>query len=302
MEFMDGPAHELLVPCGVTQLTQRRDLLSPNDTMLFSSSFGQEPLVSQIYKKEFPKVPHASSQNNFSQQIHKTEKEIVLTERDLEMIPKIVYALEYANLQNLDISRNRITELEGKLFTQLKQLKVLNVSKNMISHISCKISNSSKLERLLLDDNQLEQLPLEVGTLTKLNFLSCCNNSIKFLPQTFKNLKNLVYLNVSGNKLKEIPSWIRELSKLEELYAQINKLKSLPSEFQHLNSFKVIGLDWFQYTFPPLPLLSNEYVQYQNGRYVYEVDKIQQLKLTSLDQSNKGQSEISFMSFMKSFS
>ena len=67
MEFMDGPARDLLVPCGANLFTQRKDLLSSNDTMLFSSSFGQEPLVSQIYKKEFPKVPHASNQNDFSQ-------------------------------------------------------------------------------------------------------------------------------------------------------------------------------------------------------------------------------------------
>lgn len=69
-----------------------------------------------------------------------------------------------------------------------------------------------------------------------------------------------------------------------------------------MKDLKVIGFDWFQYTNPPLPLLTNQYVQYSNGRYVYEVDKIQTLAQLSKSIADSCSDTISFIGFMRSFS
>lgn len=66
-------------------------------------------------------------------------------------------------IENLDLSKNKMTELESKIFTSMKNLLSLDASKNYVKLLSCKINHSAHLEKLILDDNNLEVLPSEIG-------------------------------------------------------------------------------------------------------------------------------------------
>jgi Leucine-rich repeat (LRR) protein len=72
---------------------------------------------------------------------------------------------EFQNIRILDIQKNRISSLEHRLFDALKNLNLLNASKNEIQTISEGIEACKSLEKLILDDNLLRDLPDAIGNL-----------------------------------------------------------------------------------------------------------------------------------------
>lgn len=50
-----------------------------------------------------------------------------------------------------------------------------------------------------------------------------------------------------------MPKGLGELPKFKVLQMNQNKIKQLYSEFHLMRHLKSISLDWFLYTFPPLP-------------------------------------------------
>lgn len=110
------------------------------------------------------------------------------------IMPKIEFG-DNANLTNLMISGNPISDLD---LSKLTKLKKLYVDENYLGKIDLK--NNTDLETLSCDKTNLRDL--DVSKLTKLKYLSCKNN-------------NLNTLNLKNNTL------------LEELYCDYNRISNL---------------------------------------------------------------------------
>lgn len=97
-----------------------------------------------------------------------------LSNQGLTKVPDNVFNM--TNLQELNISNNKITGALQSQIGQLKNLKVLNASNNLMTGV-----------------------PAEVGQLTNLQILNLSNNQLTGLPNELGNLKNLQTFNISGN-------------------------------------------------------------------------------------------------------
>jgi Leucine-rich repeat (LRR) protein len=82
------------------------------------------------------------------------------------------------NLQELDISNNRIAGGLPSQIQKLKRLRVLDASNNAMTGVPAEIGQLTALETLNLSNNQLTGLPNELGNLTHLKTLNLSGNTV----------------------------------------------------------------------------------------------------------------------------
>lgn len=99
----------------------------------------------------------------------------------------------------------------------LKNLRMLNVSNNLIDELPDTVSFLTKLKALNVSHNNLVQLPATIGHLPKLVIIIANNNRLTSLPREFAHLVNLISLNVSSNPLKCLPAEIASIKSLRKL-------------------------------------------------------------------------------------
>lgn len=97
-----------------------------------------------------------------------------LSNQQLSRVPEYVFSR--TNLEELNLSNNRLTGAIQAEIRFLKNLRVLNASNNLMTGVPAEVGQLKNLEILDLSDNRLTGLPYELG-----------------------NLKNLKTLNISGN-------------------------------------------------------------------------------------------------------
>lgn len=103
----------------------------------------------------------------------------------------------------LDLSNQNLTKIPGYVFSQTN-LEELNVSNNRLTgSIQAEIRQLKNLKVLNASNNQLSGVPAEIGQLEKLQVVDLSNNLLTGLPYELGNLKNLQTLNISGNKYSE---------------------------------------------------------------------------------------------------
>lgn len=120
-------------------------------------------------------------------------------------------------LTNLDISNNRLEQLDH---TNLADLRGL---------VSFKIAN-----------NTLSSLPSYFSRYTSLRNLTLSSNNFKIFPDILCELPSLVDLDISFNSIRELPN-IGRLKQLERLWVTNNMLTGpLDESFQTLRSIKEI--------------------------------------------------------------
>ncbi|MFH1822100.1 MAG: leucine-rich repeat domain-containing protein [Patescibacteria group bacterium] len=110
-----------------------------------------------------PKVePQINSKLDFSNQ-------------NLEKIPENVF--KQTNLEELNVSNNKLTGAIQAEIRHLQNLKVLNLSNNLMTGVPAEIGQLQKLEILDLSNNQLTGLPYELGNLKNLKTLYIFGNN-----------------------------------------------------------------------------------------------------------------------------
>jgi Leucine-rich repeat (LRR) protein len=125
-----------------------------------------------------------------------TNKKLDLSDQNLEIIPEYVFSQE--DLEELDVSNNRLTGAIQAEIRQLQNLTVLNAGNNQMTGVPAEIGQLKNLQVLDLSDNLLTGLPLELG-----------------------NLQNLTTLDISGNNYSEL-----DLSTIQEkLPKDVNIIK-----------------------------------------------------------------------------
>lgn len=137
---------------------------------------------------------------------------------------------QFRALIRLDLSYNKIKNVNGEAFDQLSQMNYLNLSGNMIESFDQKSFKiyANQLQELDLSHNKLRQLGGELNELPNLRELHLQHNQlVSISDDAFLKLKNLTYLNLQHNILTSIGSFLVYLKGLKTLDLSDNYLMSL---------------------------------------------------------------------------
>ncbi len=105
--------------------------------------------------------------------------------------------------KRLDISNHKLTKLPNYVL-QETALEELNISNNQIAGaLPAEIKNLKNLKILNMSNNLMTDIPAEIGQLQNLVSLNLANNLFTGLPLELGNLKNLQTLIISGNNYSE---------------------------------------------------------------------------------------------------
>ena len=138
------------------------------------------------------------------------------------------------DLNEINLSHNKIEALPSNLSQYLPQVESLNLPFNKITHIRKKdFVRYENLKLLTLHHNQISNLPSEVFVyLEELTTLFLNDNNISSISKNaFKGLTNLNYLNLFRNPFSKIESGTFAEIPLIELNIYNTKLKTIPSYF-----------------------------------------------------------------------
>lgn len=150
------------------------------------------------------------------------------------------------SLQNLDLSRNLVFNLNKSMLQSYPRLQYLNLSNNNIKNIEdYAFTAISSIKVLDLSLNYLRKLsaPLSARPLLDLTVLRLDNNRLEELSEDlFDTLFKLELLSLAGNYLKIVTERIvRPMYYLEELQLQDNYLHSIALENQKLQRLNLSG-------------------------------------------------------------
>lgn len=103
----------------------------------------------------------------------------------------------------LDYANKGLTEFPKAVLNE-KSATELNLSyNNLTGSLPSEIKELKNLEILDVSKNNMTGIPAEIGQMTNLRIINYADNDITGLPNELGNLKNLEILNLSGNNPSE---------------------------------------------------------------------------------------------------
>lgn len=167
---------------------------------------------------------------------------------DLESVP----LHEITTLLSLKVQNNRLTSLPD-YFAQMKNLKYLNISNNNFDVFPAVLCEMSNLVDLDCSFNIIGEFPSEMSNLKSLERLSAFGNELKTFPASFSTLENLRVLDVRRNNLTDLES-VYALPNLTSLQADYNNLVTLDAQIgAKVREFSVPHNSITRFTLASLP-------------------------------------------------
>ncbi|GAA4417945.1 hypothetical protein GCM10023187_50850 [Nibrella viscosa] len=191
-----------------------------------------------------------------------TVKALLLNQLELTSIPDEVY--RFPNLEELDLSRNSLNRIPGRLtrdiphlkrlsvmfnglhadslsFVKNRHLLALNIQGNKFTDIPVSVRQNRKLESLWLGNNKLTTLDISrIRSLRRLTDLNLYNVGLSSIPPQIRRFRRLKVLDLYYNKLTELPPSIGRLRRLEQLAISHNQLKTLPQSVRKLRRLQML--------------------------------------------------------------
>ena len=158
-----------------------------------------------------------------------TLKELRMSYMALKRIPTSICAS--TTLSRLDVSCNRIADLESVPLHEIQTLTSLKVQNNKLTSIPSYFAQMKALKYLNISNNKFEQFPPVVSEMSNLVDLDVSFNNIGELPSEMSNLKSLERLAAFGNELVTFPASFSTLANLRALDVRRNKLTDLNSVY-----------------------------------------------------------------------
>ncbi|KAF8893444.1 hypothetical protein BD779DRAFT_1506295 [Infundibulicybe gibba] len=144
-----------------------------------------------------------------------TLRELRLSNMAMKKVPHSVR--HSTTLHRLDLSSNRIVDLDEAY-----------------------LDNIPGLTTLFVQNNRIEKLPWHFPRLRSLVTLNISNNKFNTLPSVVTELENLRDLDISFNTISELPDLIGRLVALERLVIVGNQVSRLPDECRKLVSLRLL--------------------------------------------------------------
>ena len=146
------------------------------------------------------------------------------------------------NLQVIRYTSNEAWQLPPSI-SLASRLTVLDLSNNRLEQLDhADLGKLQNLASIKLSNNKLSQLPTYFGQFTQLRSLNMSSNYFKVFPDFVCDLKALVDLDMSFNSIEALPS-IGRLTTLERLWATNNKLSGcFPEDFRDLHNLKEVDV------------------------------------------------------------
>ncbi|KAG1871333.1 hypothetical protein DFJ58DRAFT_904002 [Suillus subalutaceus] len=187
-------------------LHQNAGSIIPLDFIQSCTTLRDLKLSSMAMKKVPQSVRHSTSLHRLDLSCNRI---VDLDDAGLDRIPE---------LSSLRLQNNRIEQLPW-YFPRLKFLNFLNISNNKFVNLPC-------LVELDMSFNMITELPEEIGRLVTLERLILIGNQVVRLPEECRNLVNLQLLDCRRNNICDI-SIAYALPKLQTLYADHNSVHAL---------------------------------------------------------------------------
>ncbi|KAK2766299.1 cysteinyl-tRNA synthetase [Arachnomyces sp. PD_36] len=164
-----------------------------------------------------------------------------------------------SRLTYLDISNNRVEQLDHAQLDRLQGLVSIKMANNMLSTLPKYFGKFKQLRNLNLSSNNFQVLPEFLCSLPKLVDLDISFNSISELPK-IGQLRTLERLWVTNNMLRgSFDETFTQLVSLKEIDARFNAITSLDNIFGLPNLEKLLlghnGVSSFEGSFPNLRTL-----------------------------------------------
>jgi insulin-like growth factor-binding protein complex acid labile subunit len=210
---------------------------------LTTSSFKDFPLQCLVLAGNFISQ---MDQDSFPRQVQRLH----IGRNSLKTLNKTLTNL--SDLNWLFANSNELTDLEGELPLDAKNLKMIHFSNNKIEKLPQQLKSLTELESLFFQYNQIKSLDGTLGkarklmrvvlehnhisTLTREDFaeneilesLILSHNHITTLNNSLLNLKNLNFLNITDNRLTEFSfQEIVGLQELKSIDLSYNRIKTL---------------------------------------------------------------------------
>lgn len=167
-------------------------------------------------------------------------------------------------LTYLDVSNNRLEQLEHADLHTLTGLLKMNLANNRLTHLPSYFGAYQSLRSLNISSNFLDKFPPFLCSLHSLVDLDLSFNAIANLPNEIGNLKNLEKLLITNNRLT---------SNVPDAFRQLISLRELDIKYNYMTSIDIIS---------DLPKLEVLYAAHNNiSAFVGKFQRIRQLKLNS---------------------
>ncbi len=151
--------------------------------------------------------------------------ELRLSNMCIKKVPQSVQ--NFTTLMGLDLSSNRIGDLNDIALYRLPDLQELRVQNNRMEKLPWYFPRLHKLRLLNISNNKFQDVPEEVCKMSGLEELDISFNMISQLPDDLQSLQRMKVLIIVGNRVTRIPDSFRRLSNLKVLDCRRNSIKEL---------------------------------------------------------------------------
>lgn len=149
---------------------------------------------------------------------------------------------ELLNLKNLNLNNNNLNKIPPSVYN-CKKLETLFLSANNITTIDDEIENLSDLRKIECRDNDLIQISEKIGKCIRLNELMLFRNpNLKKIPESIGNLHELSSLWIGSCQLSSFPKSLENCTSLKFIYADKNRLTDLNFSFSKMTQLEVVSL------------------------------------------------------------
>lgn len=165
-------------------------------------------------------------------------RELKMIEMGMKRIPQSVK--EVPGLTRLDLSINRIVELEHCALFECRELTTFNAFNNRLTSLPDYFVHFKTLKYLNISNNRFETFPVVICEVSSLVDLDISLNNISSLPPELGKLKHLETLILFCNNITAFPTTIKLLSRLRRLDCRRNKIAdfSLVTSMPNLQSIR----------------------------------------------------------------
>lgn len=149
-------------------------------------------------------------------------RDLKMVEMGMKRIPQSVRQI--TGLTRLDLSINRVVDLEHAMLNDLPELTTLFVYNNRLASLPDYFVHFQALKYLNISNNRFETFPVVVCEVVTLNDLDISVNNLTSIPTEIGKLRNLERLLACNNLITTLPPALSSLTKLRELDVRYNRV------------------------------------------------------------------------------